>query len=199
MQPPENFINEIKNLEQKFGKIFVFVDYGNVTKWFKDDIRDLEENRLLPSEKLVINIGKLAEFLDLFGREKFFYYGLDVKKIGSIVTIKKAWKYKFNVVSKNIQWIKINQAGDKIPKCNFDVEISIDIVKEKEKYDTVCLLSNDNDFSPLLEYVKNHNKKVILISGKNTRRSLKEKANYSINAQTIKSFICSVKQKKDFT
>jgi uncharacterized LabA/DUF88 family protein len=69
----------------------------------------------------------------------------------------------------------------------------MDIVHEKEKYDTICLLSNDNDFSPLLRYVKNHNKKVILISGKNTRISFKENADYLINAQSIKNLICSVK------
>jgi hypothetical protein len=33
MCPPEDFMTEIKNLKQKFGKIFVFVDYGNVVKW----------------------------------------------------------------------------------------------------------------------------------------------------------------------
>jgi len=193
MLPPEDFIDKIKNLKQKFGKIFVFVDYGNVVKWFKDDVWDTNGGKLQAFERLIIDIEKLAVFLNLFGGGKFFYYGLDHNKIGSIMTIKKAWKHKFNVVSKNIQWIKISQSGQKIPKCNFDVEITIDIVHEKDRYDAICLLSNDNDFSPLLKYVKDHGKKVILISGKNTRMSLKERSDYFINAQSIKNLICAIK------
>ena len=52
--------------EEKFGKIFVFIDFANVDKWFADDIRDWDDNILENSKKLSIDLEKLSAFTKCF-------------------------------------------------------------------------------------------------------------------------------------
>ena len=75
----------------------------------------------------------------------------------------------------------------------------MDAIRLMDKYDTICLLSSDNDFSCLLNYLRSKKKKVILIKGGNIAHTLKNSANHIINAQDIKQYICSEKEIKKKT
>jgi len=216
-------LNELKlkatGLEpEQYGKIFTFIDFGNVNNWYTNDVWEWNENKLSKDEMLYVDLIKLANFCDLFSHKKFYYYGFDSEKKISLHLIIKARKHGFKVVTKPIQWIrhylvpaeakayktvfKRNTKKDRrgvyihMPKCNFDVEMCLDTVRLVNKYDTICIWTSDNDFSLLLKYLKKMKKKVILVSGGPVRQTLKDQADLYINAQKVKGYICGKKNKK---
>jgi len=207
---------KLKTLEidkKRFGRIFSFVDFGNVNHWYEKDRRDWEANELKEDQKLIVDIEKLAQFLNLFSGKKRFYYGWHERMKASWHIVIKAERNGFVKSTKRIQYIK-HYLDDKelnnikirsikedssgkfieIKKSDFDVEISIDSIRLLKKYDTFCLLSGDSDFAPLVKYLKKQNKKIIVIASGKVYHTLKEKADLYINAQKIKSFIAAIKK-----
>ncbi|MFA5047851.1 MAG: NYN domain-containing protein [Patescibacteria group bacterium] len=209
-------IREITAIDQeKFGKIFTFIDFANVNRWFSDDIRDGENNILPEDKELGIDLNKLLDFNRCFSVQSGFYYGHDPKNKGSMKFLGKS-KYVFGekfVFSKPLQQVKhylkdIEKAantrsvaydlyGDYIylPKCNFDVEICVDAIRLMAKYDTFCLWSSDADFVSLIKHLRNNGKKAILIKGGFVQHSLINNSDLVINAQDIKNYITYIKQK----
>ncbi len=215
----EEFTNsEIKKqigINDDFGRIYSFIDFGNVTYWFSDDIKNIDGEPLKDGEKLNIDFQKLNDFSNIFSINKRFYYGINSKNKGSagFIFIAKKIFGKHNVFTKEIQQIKHYLNSEEflnntraisedrhgkfiyIPKCNFDVEICVDTIKLLDKYDTICLFSSDSDFTALLRFLKNKGKKVILIKGGFAQHELVDLADLLINAQDIKQHITFIKQK----
>ncbi|MFA6554251.1 MAG: NYN domain-containing protein [Candidatus Paceibacterota bacterium] len=199
-----------------FGRIFTFIDFGNVNHWFEEDKQTYEYVALADDEKLVVDLEKLHEFVQLFSDSERFYYGYDPQNAGSFGFIRATREIfgKNKVFTKHIQKIRhyLNEIDtlnntrniytDRkgifvyIPKCNFDVEISVDAIKLLDHYDTFCLFSGDADFVHLARFLKGKGKKVILIKGGNITHQLKEVCNFVINAQDIKKYISVVKKQK---
>lgn len=204
--------HNIEQLQKKFGKIFNFIDFGNVNKWFDKDNKNFDGIILKEKEKLIVDISKLANFTKIFSKHTRFYYGLDSENIGSIHIIAKARKHFNKTITKPLQNIKHYLIDDEdstrkinhdsqgkfiyIPKCNFDVEICIDAVRFLNNYDTFCLLSSDADFIYLLNFLKKSNKKIILIKGGYAQYNLVKQADLVINAQEIKEYITIIKIKQ---
>jgi uncharacterized LabA/DUF88 family protein len=187
-----------------FGRVYVFVDFGNVRPWAKELWPD--ENKYRISRE--IDISKLAEIIGwIFPVKKFFYYGRYVEHPSlprehqenkryrnSIFRLKKAKKSGFQVVDKEIKMIPhYDDSGKfikKIPKCNFDVEITMDMLIKAEKYDTVMLFSGDSDFGGLLNYLKSKGKKVVVVCTRNRMSTeLQKVANVFVPAETLANFI----------
>ncbi|MEK7140402.1 MAG: NYN domain-containing protein [Patescibacteria group bacterium] len=208
---------ELNITEDKFGKIFSFIDFGNVNHWFEEDRQDHEHNLLSLDEKLVIDLEKLKNFTETFSVDRRFYYGHDPNNTGSfnfLMACKNIFDPK-RVFTKHIQKIKhyLNTELDikkntrdiykdkdgiyvQIPKCNFDVEISVDAIKLMEHYDTLCLFSGDADFVHLARFLKGRDKKIIIIKGGNIVHQLKDIADKVVNAQDIKRHISVIKKQK---
>ncbi|KKS89279.1 MAG: hypothetical protein UV65_C0035G0003 [Parcubacteria group bacterium GW2011_GWF2_43_11] len=206
----------LKNLEidkQEYGRIFSFVDFGNVNYWYEKDRRDWDDNLLKENQKLTINIEKLAHFLNLFSEQKRFYYGWHMRIKSSWHIVVWAEKKGFIKITKPIQFIKHYLGGVgldgfdgksikedangrfiEIPKSNFDVEISVDAIRLINKYDTFCLLSGDSDFTRLAEFLKRRGKKIIVIASGQVFYTLKDAADLYINAQRIKAHIVQIKE-----
>jgi uncharacterized LabA/DUF88 family protein len=209
-------IKEITAIDQeKFGKIFTFIDFANVNRWYTDDIRDGENNILPEDKELNIDLDKLFWFNKCYSIQSRFYYGHDPKNKGSMKFLGKS-KYVFGEnlsFSKPLQQVKhhlkdlersINTRsvaydldGEYVylPKCNFDVEICVDAIRLMPQYDTFCLWSSDADFVSLIKHLKNNGKKVILVKGGFVQHTLIQSADLVINAQDIKKYIIFVKQK----
>lgn len=200
-----------------FGKVYTFVDFGNVNKWFTKDVWGWNNYKLADDERLIIDIEKMARFIELFFEKKFFYYGFNQKEGASLHITIVARNNRFKTRTKPIQWIKHYLSSEEIsiyenpllsetvkmdkdgsfiliPKCNFDVEMCLDIVRLKDQYDTLCAFTSDNDFAPLFEYLIKNGKKVILIYSNPVRDELLKKAVLGINAQDVKSSICGIKK-----
>ncbi len=197
---------------ERFGKIYSFVDFGNVNYWYENDKRDASNVQLKKDQKLIINIEKLANFVSTFSEQKRFYYGWNprIKKNWHIVI--KAEKCGFIKNTKPMQFIR-HYIGDgvvsrdgratkkdtngtyiEIPKSNFDVEISVDAIRLIQRYDSFCLFSGDSDFTYLAHYLKKNKKKFIVIASGQVFHTLKELADLYINAQDIKGLVTSVKE-----
>jgi uncharacterized LabA/DUF88 family protein len=72
----------------------------------------------------------------------------------------------YKVRSKKIKFISdknANQGKDGFHKGNLDVELTIDVLETKEKYDNIILVSGDSDFEPLLQLMKMKYKKRCLV------------------------------------
>lgn len=201
---------------QKLGRIFTFVDFGNVNRWFSEDVWRPDGTLIAENERLMIDIPKTSEFIAQFSEKRFFYYGIDPGMSGSLHIKVLAERSGFRTISKPIQWIKHYLPSDErdayqtvykkglrrdekgtyliIPKCNFDVELCLDAMRLIKDYETICLFSSDSDFQILLKFLKKMGKKVILIKGGNITSHLRNCADILINAQQIKTEIVSVKQ-----
>ncbi len=212
----KQYVQQELGITEEFGKIFSFVDFGNMNHWFEEDRQTHDSVGLKEDEKLFVDIEKLKHFLSIFSNDSRFYYGFDQHNEKSIWFIQKIESIfgKNRVFTKTMQKVRhyfeskeetlsntriVHHDGDGeyifIPKCNFDVEISVDAIKIIEHYDTICLLSGDADFVYLLRFLKQKGKKVILIKGGHVVHQLKDISNLVINAQDIKKHIASIKQK----
>lgn len=213
-----NIKQKLKIDDQKFGKIFVFIDFANLNNWFSEDARDWNNNILAKDKKSSIDIEKLFDFVKCFSSHARFYYGHDPQNKNSMKFLGKT-KYVFGknmVFTKPLQQIrhylkveeksmvtrniKHDNDGDFIylPKCNFDVEICVDAMRLMNKYDTFCLFSSDADFISLIKFLKNNRKKIILIKGGYVQYSLKANSDLVVNAQDIKRYIACIKQKSGY-
>jgi len=198
--------------KEKFGRIFCFVDYGNVNYWYDHDRRDWDGNQLAEKQKLIIDIEKLAGFASSFAEQKRFYYGWNPRRKQNWHIAIKAEKFGFIKNTKPMQFVKhyvgegiisrdgcstkkdFNGTYIEIPKSNFDVEISVDAIRLLNEYDTFCLFSGDSDFTYLVRFLKKHKKKFIVIASGQVYHTLKELADLYVNAQDIKSSIVSIKE-----
>jgi uncharacterized LabA/DUF88 family protein len=200
---------------EQFPRITAFIDFANVDHWFDNDQYDLDGKALPANQRIAIDLQKLKEFLDCFCEDARFYYGHDPLNSGSMA-FNRAAKYifgKHRVFTKRIQQVRhdltpadsvsntrLVHSDDQgsfvlIPKCNFDVEISVDAVRLADNYDTICLLSSDADFAALMRYLKKLGKKVMLIKGGRIDASLGKLLDLKINASQIKSHVAQIKQK----
>ena len=187
-----------------FGRIYVFVDFGNVRPWAKELWPDKNKFRI-NSE---IDIEKLARVINWASpAKKIFYYGCYVKNLDlpdghennqrhrkSTFRLSKARKNGFEVRTKDIKMIPhYDDAGkflNKIPKCNFDVEITMGMIIKADKYDSIFLLSGDSDFGALLGYLKDKGKKIVVLCTRNRMsKELQEVADVFIPAENLSPFL----------
>ncbi|MDO8559861.1 MAG: NYN domain-containing protein [bacterium] len=200
---------------EDFPRIISFIDFANVNKWFTKDMFDENGVSLPAGKELTVDLQKLAGFLRLFSDDVRFYYGTDPRNPGS-GKFTGAARYTFGsgrVFTKDVQRIRHDLTAEEaaratravqsdgagsfiyIPKCNFDVEITLDTIRLTNHYDTFCLLSGDADFAPLLWHLKRQGKKIVLIKGGRIQAALGKTLDVKINAQDIKQYIAVKKQK----
>ena len=211
----KQYVRQEIGISEDFGRIVSFIDFGNVNYWFEADRQDTQSNSLQGHEKNVIDLAKLKEFADFFSSNVRFYYGHDRQNSKSLGFIRVARNIygKSRVFTKQIQNIRHYLKNDEhtsntrsvyrdrvgayvyIPKCNFDVEISVDAIKLIDHYDTVCLFSSDADFVHLARFLKSKGRMVILIKGGHIVHEWKAVTNLIVNAQNIKQHIVKIKQK----
>lgn len=146
-------------------RTIAIVDYGNVEKWkeglgWKVGIKELAQ--------LVKNFSQGSQFL------RRFYYGADYgpnEKSQEIVPwsksiLEKAKMNRFEVVDKRVKYIhNFNNVYGFDKKCDLDVEITIDLIKERDNYDTIILFSGDGDLMCAIRYLKETYKKSCFVFG----------------------------------
>ena len=161
-------------ITEDYGRIFSFIDFSNVNKWFENDNQDWNNKLLTEGEKISIDLKMLRSFADIFSERVRIYYGEDPKNSGSLnftYVMRKIFG-KREVLTKDLQRIRHYIEGNEqmpekyvatdangkkyieIRKSNFDVEISVDAIKMLEHYDTFCIFSGDADFVYLNNFLK---------------------------------------------
>lgn len=177
----------IELFSDKKDRTIVIVDYGNVEKWknsldWKVGIKELGQ--------LVKNFSKEKRFL------RRFYYGSDYGKsekceqlIGwSRSILEKADMNNFEVVTKRVKYIhdSNNKTGFE-KKCDMDVEMAIDLIKERENYDTIILFSGDGDLMCAIKYLYDEYKKECYVFG--ARNHIGREAFDAKNESVIKDIL----------
>jgi uncharacterized LabA/DUF88 family protein len=131
----------------------VIVDFGNVDKW---------------RESLGWNVGiqELANLVKNFSTgSKFlrrFYYGSDYGRFESS-TVLTAWSRNildrakmngFEIVTKRVKYIHSQDSVHGFEKkCDLDVEMAVDLIKERDNYDNIVIFSGDGDLAYAIRYL----------------------------------------------
>jgi len=148
------------------GKVSVFVDASNIY---------FSQKRL----KWRIDFRKFLDYLkQQVELEAIYYYtarDLTFTEQTKFLNFLEMIGYK--VRSKKVKFIK-DQKEEKggFYKGNLDVELTIDVLETKDKYDTLILVSGDSDFEPLLQLMKMKYKKRCLVMA----------TKYSVSIELIK-------------
>ena len=149
---------EIKKFLEFFNdkkyRTIVMVDYGNVEKW-KNSLKWRADIKKLA--KLVKNFSYGKQFL------RRFYYGSDygpnekseILSEWSRSVLDRAGMNRFEVIRKRVKYIhdSKNKYGFE-KKCDLDVEMAVDLIKERNNYDTIVIFSGDGDLVYAIKYVK---------------------------------------------
>jgi len=71
-----------------------------------------------------------------------------------------------------------------LKKADWDVGIAVDAIKTSDRVDAVVLVSGDGDYVPLVDYLKNHGRRVeVMAFGKSTSSKLREAADEFIDLE----------------
>lgn len=165
----------IKNFVK--GKVYVFIDAANIlysqqTLHWRVDYKRLKEY--------------FEKECDL--QAIYFYTGRvgDNHKQNSF--IKKLEQFGYIVKAKEVKRIKISKSAYEW-KGNLDVELTIDVLRNSDNFDTLILMSGDSDFAPLLDVIKSQHKRVLVMSTKgHISKELLDRAKY-INLNKLKESI----------
>jgi len=153
----------LDSFREKKKRTIVIVDFGNAEKWrynlgWKVGIRELG--------KLVKNFSIGKKFL------RRFYYGSDYGNNEKSQTI-SFWSERilssanmsgFEVITKRVKYIHTldNKFGFE-KKCDLDVEMAVDLIKERNNYDTIVLFSGDGDLMYAIKYLKEEYNKTCFV------------------------------------
>ena len=155
----------LDNFDDKKERTIAIVDFGNVEKW---------KNSL----GWIVGIQELGKLVKHFSLgKKFlrrFYYGLDYGKnensqvisLWSKAMTDKANMSGFEIITKKVKYIhsQSNITGFE-KKCDLDVEMTVDLIRECDNYDTIILFSGDGDLMYAIKYLKDNFKKHCIVFG----------------------------------
>ena len=159
------------------GRVFVFIDAANV----------FYSQRTL---KWRISYEKLKKYFEyeLNLQKIFIYTARDEKRPEQEKFIKMLISNNFTVRTKPVKQIRIAN-GVYQWKGDFDVELTMDMLDNLSNYDSAVLLSGDSDFAPVIDRIKSHGKRVIVMSVKgHISKELLDRAKY-INLKKLKQEI----------
>ncbi len=162
---PKQIKSFIDKLSKTKERNIIIIDFANVDRW---------EETLgwkIGVKKLGQLISKIA-----FGKKflRRFYYGEDFGPKDKSTRLTK-WsqqiltnaKYSaFEIVSKRVKYIPDDKYETGfIKKCNLDIEMAVDLIREKENYDTAIIFSGDGDLAYVCNYINKEFFKSIYIFG----------------------------------
>lgn len=164
---PDEIKKFLESFISKRERTIVVVDFGNVEKWkhglgWRVGVRELAS--------LVKHFTYGKRFL------RRFYYGADYGPHDRSTRLTDWSRYMlrtadlngFEVIEKRVKYIHNpdNVHGfDK--KCDLDVEMAVDLIRERNNYDHIVLFSGDGDLVAALRYLKEeYDKKTIVMSAR---------------------------------
>ena len=158
-------------LKEKYDVSSVFYFGGVEIYDFKYDyqgdetipLKDLEEHllQLLQNRSKQLNEAQILLIGKHIQRVRFY---LKLKQFGYNLFLKPVKMYE-------------QEDGSTKRKANCDVDMAFHLMKEKDNFDRIIVLSGDGDFLPVLKYLK-ENKKEIMILGR-ANRTAKEIKQFS--------------------
>jgi len=124
-------------------------------------LKNLEEyiQNILKNQKNNLNEAMLLLLSRHLQKIKFYYM---LEKFGYELHLKPVKMYK-------------QEDGRTERKANCDVDMAFWLMKEKENFDRAIILSGDGDFLPVLKYLKEQGKEIIILArGPRTAKEIKK-------------------------
>lgn len=205
----ENFRFKLK------GKTLVIVDWANVYGWFEKLKWEIDEKKLFKYLKSYSQIKEIRFYFGVEkGNKKSEEFQKRIKKIGYVLVSKDVKRVPVTLdrthfkefLSKLFSLANILESSNskianllrQLPKnpiyrrkCDFDCEISIDVMKNLNNYDGFILFSGDGDYAALIKEIINNQKQAIVVALKNSMGK-----EYTDIKKGL--FICNVKKFKKF-
>jgi uncharacterized LabA/DUF88 family protein len=141
-----------KTFWEPFGEISVFIDAANVFYSQRSMGWTIDFKKFYPFFNKVSKKFLGASFYFALWFEK------NTKRANEEKMIAMLKKHGYKVVVKDSKKIK------GVVKANCDVELTIDAIRLMSTYDTLVLFSGDGDFAALSRYLRDHGKRVIIVS-----------------------------------
>ncbi|OIO14798.1 hypothetical protein COY59_03670 [Candidatus Gottesmanbacteria bacterium CG_4_10_14_0_8_um_filter_37_24] len=135
------------------GKISVFIDAANILYSQQTMGWEVDYKRLIEYFKKNFHLVFIG-----------FYYGRIKENKGQEKFFQMLTDRGYTLRTKPVKYIKTPKGT--VFKGNLDVELTLDMSQQIEKYDTAILFSGDSDFAPVVDFVKNKGKKVIVLSSR---------------------------------
>lgn len=133
----------------------------------------------------------ITEYLDYLNKNKQFVEERTFKKARFYERLKS---YGFNLKLKPTKYIK-ELDGHLKRKANCDVDLTFDVMRLRDEFNSFILLSGDGDFLKLLTYFKEQKKEVHIIANQN-RTASEIRKNFFNNFTAIERIRDSLEYKK---
>jgi len=180
----------LQYLRQKYGVSNVFYFGGVEIHDFKYDyqnddtvpIENLEKYLvdLIANKKQELNEAELELIGRHLGRIRFY---IKLKQFGYLLFLKPVKLYE-------------QEDGSTRRKANCDADMAFHLMKEKENFDRVVILSGDGDFLPVLKYLKNQDRDVIILArGPRTAKEIRQFAGSNFRDFEYLKFRLKMKEK----
>ena len=86
----------------------------------------------------------------------------------------KLEKFGYHLILKPVK-TRIDDEGNPIRKANCDVDMTLMMMKEKDTFERAIFMSGDGDFLPVLKYLKENNKEVLVLArGSRTAKEIRQ-------------------------
>ena len=159
------------------GKVAVYIDASNMfysQRTLKWNIDYKKLINYLKQECTIINAT--------------IYFGKKLNDQKQEKFLKKLISFGYIVKTRQVKYIKTKDGSSKM-KGNLDAEMIVDMITQKDTYDSLLLFSGDSDFGVVRDYIKSQKKRVLVASVKgHVAKELLEKAKF-INLKQLKDKI----------
>ncbi len=159
----------LKYLKEKYGITRVLYFGGVETHTFKYDYL---ENETVPIEQLERHV---THFIQERGKHMNDAALLLISRhLQRVRFYLKLQKFGYELYLKPVKLYEQDD-GTTRRKANCDVEMAFYLMKEKENFHRVIVLSGDGDFLPVLKYLRSNGKEVIILArGPRTAREIRQ-------------------------
>ena len=159
----------LKYLKEKYGITRVLYFGGVETHTFKYDYL---ENETVPIEQLERHV---THFIQERGKHMndaaLLFISRHLQRVRFYL---KLQKFGYELYLKPVKLYEQDD-GTTRRKANCNVEMAFYLMKEKENFDRVIVLSGDGDFLPVLKYLRSNGKEVIILArGPRTAREIRQ-------------------------
>ena len=157
----------LKKLYETKERNMIIIDFANVDRW--------QDSTGWPVG--LKQLGKLISHMS-YGKKylRRFYYGEDYGPKDSAKDL-LPWsesmlmnaRYSgFEIVTKRVKYIPdVKYETGFIKKCNLDIEMAVDLIKEEKNYDNAIIFSGDGDLAYVCRYIhKTFNKKIYIFGAR---------------------------------
>ena len=159
----------LKYLKEKYGITRVLYFGGVETHTFKYDYL---ENETVPVEQLERHVTHFIQERGKYMNDAALL--LISRHLQRVRFYLKLQKFGYELYLKPVKLYEQDD-GTTRRKANCDVEMAFYLMKEKENFDRVIVLSGDGDFLPVLKYLRSNGKEVIILArGPRTAREIRQ-------------------------